>query len=197
LYRRQIQRDYETSGRALVSKGQFRSFTVNLAKPDEFVVELQSGIMVREVQPHRYNIQFHDTETQREIQDILKHVQQRWNNFTTMAVNLKGINDPTAIKNAVAELSPRLHEEFSKKPEFTDAFSKLGRLCYWEKGDYRMMLSFKTARPDKTFSKTWYFSLTDGDAELLRMNVVTVLAGTCEQKVGNVLFVWPLYRNAL
>lgn len=183
--------------------GVFRSPRIALGKPEDLSLELPAGFMVLTSQPHRYSIQFHDMKIQEEIRSVLEPVSRKWGEIvarqratvppketTDLAAWFSSVGAMLSTKNQAA------FEEFSKTPEFTDALTRIDRLCYWERGDYELLLIIRTARPDRQFQHKWWFALSESDERGLHLNPFGILLQVCGQPTGQYYFAYARYKEA-
>jgi hypothetical protein len=65
-------------------------------------------------------------------------------------------------------------------------FNVIDRNFYWVSGQYRMSLELRTTRPPKNYIRSYAFSLSESDSNLLRVNVITTMLVSCN--ISQVLF---------
>ena len=183
--------------------GVFRSPRIALGKPEDLSLELPAGFMVLTSQPHRYSIQLYDLKTQEEMRPVLERVSRGWTDImaeqratvpssetTDFAAWFSSVGAMLSIKNQAA------FEEFFKTPESTEAFTRIDRLCYWERGGYGLSLIIRTARPDRQFRRKWWFTLSESDEKNLHLNSVGVFRQVCGQPTGQYFFAFARYKEA-
>jgi hypothetical protein len=56
-----------------------------------------------------------------------------------------------------------------------NAHSALTRLDYWDAGTYRLDMKVHTSRPTRVFEKSWTFTLTQQEADSIRLNAIPML----------------------
>jgi hypothetical protein len=146
--------------------------------------DLPAGFLITPQQPHRYNIVWADSQTRTDVLDQLRPVQEEW-------------------ANAVVATPPTTEEEryalwgaTSRGSAHVQAHAELTRLCYWDGGDYTLELRVTTSRPEEDFTRSWRFHLTDQDAQLLRLNAITILRGVANFNDIPYNFAYPAYEPA-
>lgn len=159
----------------------FRPRTISLAGHDNQELELPSSFLIQPAEPFRYNIVFVDDEFIAAHKDGVDPIQKEWYEFKQEQLGELEAQNGEGVK-AVAE-DPRtmegLFSEFSKTPEVVQAYSVLDRAFYWDPGEYSLSMSIECGEPDKTFTKNWYFTITDHDARTLRLNSVATIRAIC------------------
>jgi hypothetical protein len=155
--------------------GVFRSQKLtHMGEEAEF--ELPYGLMLNISQPKRYNIVFGDTDTRDDMQDIMREVKEAWSGLILDELQRRGI----LLKNGEREvIYKKYFEEFSQSQVHLDAYARLGRLCYWESGEYSLILKVYTSKPHQEFKKSWNFRLTEEQVKPIQSNVVKILADIC------------------
>jgi len=133
----------------------------------EELYTLPASFLVSASQPHRYNIVWSDNETRQEMDEALAPVKEAWQKkvFENWAPEIEDYSGP--------------YEELAETPVHVQAFTDVGRRCYWDAGSYRLDLAVASARPDRSFRRRWKFELTEQDAELLLRNSIVILRQTC------------------
>ncbi len=153
----------------------FRSHRIFVGKATETMVELPAGFMLLTSQPFRYNVLFADAEVRERVNAELRTLGQAWYE---------------------AVLEGRDYDAFRTETSHGDAFTKVDRECYWERGGYILRATVETTRPDQRHESVWRFELTEEDAESLRTNVVPILRETCWQQDVYYSFASPKYLSA-
>jgi hypothetical protein len=149
--------------------------------------------------PFPYNIQFWDREVQEEIRPHLEGLRTAWAQAFLEAGGsqlLEAGADLATVGSELQAAMKNLYKTFSQRPEHVQAFSSLGRLCYWEPGRYHLQMDVQTARPNRTYSQAWEFELSTGDVEALRLNIIKILREACGQVFGVYNFAYPKYQAA-
>lgn len=181
------------------SWGVFRSDKLSLASGQDTTFQLCSGFMLTLNSPFPYNIQFWDRDVQEEIRPHLQSLRSAWAQAFLNAGGsqlLEAGVDLAAVSTELQAATRSLYSTFSTRTEHVEAFSSLGRLCYWEPGRYRVRMNVDTARPDRTHSQTWDFDLSQADVEALRLNIIKILQECCGQVFGVYNFAYPKYQPA-
>jgi len=120
---------------------------------------------------HRFNIAFIDHTLFVEIRPLFnKHVSE-WYKVIKKLNKTLPISEP---KEPTPE-TIKLIKKFRKSKVQTKIFTALDRKCYWDLGDYALTLNVRASKPNRIFSKTFHFSITDSDSEYVKLNVITIL----------------------
>jgi hypothetical protein len=176
--------------------GALRSAKLVVGRPEEMTLELPAGFMLSTSQPHRYNIQFHDTGLQGDIRPVLERLGRSW--FEAVDATVKGVvgewADPGEISQKASRALSTVYRSFERSSEHVEAFAALERLCYWNAGRYQLIVVVHTARPDRQFTRRWSFHLTDPEARWLRQNALKVVQEACTQYLGQYNFVNVRYE---
>ena len=86
------------------------------------------------------------------------------------------------------------HQKFALTQEYASAFQSLSQLFYWEAVTYQVILTVRTARPNRTYRRTWAFTLSPDDVSKLRENAETVLEELAQIPLTRTyLFAYPPY----
>jgi hypothetical protein len=153
----------------------FQSPKIDIAGSQPTPMELPSGFLVSPNSPHRFNIVFNDNELFNDIRPLLNAYYSGWYK-TTEELNkiwlpLSGMTPSLPIINQRFEVI----ERFRKSPIHVDTFTALDRKCYWEQGNYQLIINVTTSKPNKTFTNRYHFSITEADSRILKLNVITIL----------------------
>ena len=127
------------------------------------IANLPAAFLVSSDRPERYGALLADTQTQEDVTAQLQPVQAAW-------VAAVVANPPTTDADKDA-----LWQPIMASPGHVAAHAELGRIDYWMAGDYTLDLRITTRRPDRDFHKLWNFTLTQQDADLLRLNSISAL----------------------
>lgn len=172
-----------------------RGHQVTIAQPQNVTVEIASGFMLRPAQPHRYSILFTDLAAQEEINSLLYPVAHAWQQSRNRAM-AQGSQPSPGPAEAAALSVQQAYDEFARTSEFNDAWSKIGRVCYWEPGRYSIVVTVYTFKPDRQFQRKWSFELTPEESEMLRRNVLSILGFGCGFQDWTWNFAFPKYQDA-
>lgn len=143
----------------------------------EVALEAPFSFMIATIQPYQYNIIFLDVVVLQQVQSLLENFRQAWLKYLIQETDLDiqaPASDPNAQQRVMQKLR-RAHQKFSSTQQYRETFDSLNQLYYWEPETYKLVLDVRTARPDRTFTKTWSFTLLDNDVSNLRNNVTSVL----------------------
>ena len=175
----------------------FRGNTSTLGKEEEVSVEAAGSFLVTHTAPHKYNIFFVSEGFAAEHGAAANAVTEEWNKF--IHERLKEIepnwNGQVSAVLADPALSSSLFDGFLKTRAPTDLFTRLNNAFFWHPGSYRIRYVVECAKPDRHFSKTWGFTLTEQDSEQLRLNAIGVLRVLCGIP-ATFKFSYPEYAQA-
>ncbi len=163
--------------------GIFRSEKIAISGEQQGTLELPSGFMLLTSSPRRFNIQFLDMQVQSEMRQVINKVSKEW--WAKIRTELKP--DELSLlwsqhASSSSELEDRLHdlyETFVQDHLHVSSYTTLDRKCYWEAGKYTLTFIVRTSKPDKSFERTWSFTLTEQDVQSIRLNIIKLLQDTC------------------
>jgi hypothetical protein len=136
--------------------------------------ETPASFLVSTAEPQRFNVFFSDTETREEV--------GTWLQRTSLAWQAKLLEDSEQHAEDPEDDEARLralYEEFQGEEAHVDTYTELTRITYWNAGQYGLVLQVETSRPERRYERRWEFTLTDEDAESLRLNAISTLRVTC------------------
>lgn len=153
----------------------FRPPKIDLAGTQPLSMEIPSGFLVSPESPHRYNIVFNDEKLFEEIRPQFNLYIAEWYKVADQLGKIwppsLGLTPPPEVVAQQTELM----EVFRKCKIHFDVYATLNRLCYWEPGDYQMIVRVRTSKPDRVLSSNYRFSITEADSNNLKLNVITML----------------------
>ena len=170
----------------------FRDTKISLYQDKTTQVELPYGFLLSTKSPHRVNIQFHDLKQQEDLRPIFNNLKAKWASY--LEIHYPTQNRISDSENNYHLRTNELHQKFVQTNDSTDSYAKFNREFYWEKGDYELTLKISTASPNKTFSKKWKFTLTEDNAEHVRLNNLYLVDVACDQTVDNYNFAYPRFQ---
>jgi len=155
----------------------------------ELGYELPSSFVLTPQQPHRFNILFHDVDTQTSMQQHLEKLKRSWWKFVEQHQLQPGlfINDrggTVAASFAEARIE-KYHTTFFPSEPHTAAYTAIDRLIYWEPGDYSLCMEVHTESPDGCFRYDRRFQITQEQSNWLRQNSIWLVQAVCETAQGN------------
>jgi len=159
----------------------FQSPKIDIAGSQPAPMELPSGFMVSPNLPHRFNIIFNDNDLFKDISQLLSKYTSEW--YTTTE-ELTKIQPPSMGMPPQPEIFARqlkVIDGFRKSKIHLDTYTALSGKCYWESGDYQLTVNVKASKPDRVFTRTYRFSISEADSKNLKLNVITIL----EQPIAN------------
>lgn len=109
----------------------FRDTKLSLSENKATEVELPYGFLLTTKSPQRVNIQFHDRNQQESIRSIFDNISMNWQAFLNERLPFEKRRLLPNPQNEVFQV----FDEFTKTTQNTDAYTKLNREFYWEKGD--------------------------------------------------------------
>jgi hypothetical protein len=174
--------------------GLFRAVKGTIKGTGDETVELPAGFILHESEPHRFNIQFHDNALQQEVQSVLTKLDTAWREGRGQAI--ADVRGTKQILAAIEVYNKTSFDEFGSQPICNEIHTALRNLCYWSAGEYKLTLTFSTATPTRTFSREWFFTLTDQDIIMLLVNIYHMMTNTCDQALIPPRFVYPRYASA-
>lgn len=138
--------------------------TIPLEMPYSFLVSTDA--------PHRYNIIFNDYTFFKDIKPLNNNYIAEWFKIVDEVNKTLPISGPKNLTPEAIELI----DNFKKKNKVRTAiFTELDRKCYWNHGDYILILNICTSKPDKILEKTYQFAITENDSKEVRLNVIPIL----------------------
>jgi hypothetical protein len=159
----------------------FQSPRIDVSGSQQASMEIPSGFLISPNSPHRFNIIFNDDELFKDTRPLLNEYYSTWN-ITTGELNK--IWPPSIGVPPGSEIFSRqleVIENFRKSKIHVETFAALNRICYWEPGDYQLTINITASKPDRVFTWTYRFSISEADSKNLKLNVITIL----EQPVAN------------
>ena len=160
----------------------FRSNQITIGPAQQVVFELPSGFIVTPTQPHRYNILFSDHIQFSEMAPLIRQIEEIWGEQVRIALSSSPVPNYVTLFNTLSR---------SGRQEIISFHTNIQRLCYWERGNYSIQIRIRTAHQRRDFIFNRRFSLSEQDAERLRLNAISILAGLCWQPNISYNFAYP------
>lgn len=159
----------------------FRPNTISLGTAEPFRFEVASSFLLTSNNPFKYNIFFVDESFTAEISPKVIDVSQKWIEYRTKRLNELKKQYPDNFNMLLDNpmLNQTIYDELSESGDLTHAYTIIDRACYWEPGEYTLLLQIATAKPNRTFNKEFSFSLSEDDVKLLHFNTITILRSMC------------------
>jgi hypothetical protein len=184
----------------------FRSESFNLAGDSNMSLALATGFMLRAVEPTPYNILFHDSQVFAELRPVIAELQNAWREFEESSKKSSAV-----IKGSVpAESEPQqgnaivaadgngnldiTRSDFLRTKVAVNCYDRLLRGFYWERGKYGIELRVFSAKPDRTFTQSWEFELSEDEFQSLRLNAIVIMRLAIGDS-GLYNFAYPEYVN--
>ena len=165
--------------------GVFRTRQLSGTGEDLGTMEIPFGFLLSTASPWKFNIQFHDWQSQIEMSQARWPLAQEWSRaMYALYAEVAASQTPpgqTYSEDLKKELAD-VYNKFRKTQVYSKTYLQLDRICYWEEGEYAVEMAVITSDPDESFVKQWSFHLTAADAEGLRSNVDLVLDFECRQE---------------
>lgn len=148
---------------------------------DETSFDLPYGFLLSTTLPRRYSIQFHDLQTQSELQKITNKVSKEWSStiYESMKKNPEKSFPETTNEPELSQFS--IYQNFSMTKIHVESYTALDRLCYWEMGEYTIEMIVYTSNPNHEFHKSWSFTIHDEGQAQIRLNAIKIMQDVCEQ----------------
>lgn len=157
----------------------FRPNTISLNPAEPIRFEIASSFLLASNNPFKFNIVFADDDFIADISPRVGNISQVWHEYRTKKMNeleaRLGDKDKFDRIAQSPNLEQILWDQLMKDGVLTNQFVILDRACYWEAGEYLMTVNIECERPTSMFSKEYFFTLTDDDEKLLRLNAITIL----------------------
>ena len=150
----------------------FRKSEVDLGADPPAVVSMPYAFLIALDAPMQLNVLFQDQNTLEEITGQYREYVQAWSNVVEELQMMVFPEQRQVPPEVIARISA-----FKKEKIHTDMFGTLDRRCYWEAGEYELLLTIATSKPNRVFAKEFLFSLSEENAKHLSLNVINVLEG--------------------
>lgn len=179
--------------------GVFRSEKITVGGQDQATFELPCGFMLSTSLPQRFNIQFHDTQVQSEMRQVVNKLSEEWSKVRSKSATdeLRKLSiENASLPPQLREPFLALYEGFSKSEVYLQSYESVVRTCYWEAGKYTLKMIVRTSKPDRSFEKYWDFALTEQETQAIRLNVIKLLQDICGgPSYGPYSFAFPEYES--
>jgi len=161
----------------------FQSPKIEIAGSQPSPMEIPSGFLVSPNSPHRFNIIFNDNDLFKDIGPLLNSYISEWRSITKQLTKIWSPSIGVPPQEEVLSRQHSLIEDFRKSKIHVDTYTALDRKCYWEPGDYRLIVNVVVSKPDNVITKMYNFSITQADSNNFKLNVITML----EQPISDYL----------
>lgn len=173
----------------------FRSPVIIFNPKEAPPMEMPSSFIVSQLQAHRYNIVFFDSIIQGEIRPLLEKLNQRVFSVNNIAM----LSSSSRMALGWQDIYKQCHDEYSQTKEFTEAYDRLKRSCYWQAGRYELELHIDSNKKNSQLVKRLAFQLRDEDVEKLCLNGIVmtenpfrIMAG---EQIWNYNFAYPVFEQ--
>jgi hypothetical protein len=134
--------------------------------------EMAHPFLVSPGETHRFNVVFHDVDAAREMKTVLQTYYHHWHETEAqMKERLPRRGAGEGSDSVLAELVA----DFKRKDVCVASYTELDRKCYWEMGDYSLVLKVSTEEGVADFTRHFKFHLGKADAKQLKTNLVSIL----------------------
>lgn len=153
----------------------FRPPKIDLAGNQPTLMEIPSGFMVTLNSPHRYNIAYNDNLLLNEFRPSLNEYISEWYKIAEQLNRIWPPTMGTATPPEIISQQAQLIDDFTKGKTHLETYTMLNEKFYWESGNYSLFIKVISSKPNKIFSNTYKFAISDSDSKSLRLNVITIL----------------------
>ena len=144
----------------------------------EISFDAPTSFMVTPLQPQKFNILFADEQSLISALPVAQMLQQEW----LARIQKFGIPKLNPQLLAQPEVSNKLRHSFVQQAN-SETYRSLAELLtslnYWRAGKYKLTMLVQTTRPNKTITKTWFFTLPQSELEKLESNVNSIVEDVC------------------
>lgn len=156
-------------------------------------LEIPSGFMISPNWPHRFYITFRDSDLFKDMAPSLNEYYSEWYKTTEELSKIWTPLTGVPPQSTILAQQSTIIERFRKSKIRLDAYVAIDRKCYWEAGDYQLVVNIRASKPDMTFTRRYRFSISEADSKNLKLNVISIL----EQPISRYLRVPdPTYNFA-
>lgn len=159
------------------------SFGTTAGQLTEVSLEVPFSFMVSPLQPHRFNILFSDEAAVQPAHQIVEKLQQEWLS-RIQKFDLPNLGPNSSMQPDMIKKLRRAFSDLSASQTYTEAADVLNKLNYWEAGKYQLTLSLQTARPNRSITKTWTFTIVETELSKLETNVTSILEEVCRMPLS-------------
>ena len=156
------------------------------------LTEIPSGFLISQNSSHRYNIIFEDAVTSGEIKDLFNEYNAKWSDILAQLNKLWSQRTGHYPSPEIETQQQNLVEDFRNTIIYKETRDHLAGKCYWESGNYNLLMKVKTSKPDKVFLKSFGFTISELDAKKLRANVSVMV----EEPISSYFRNKPIYNFA-
>jgi len=163
----------------------FRPLTTILGRTTlEMEVTQPASFMVNPTQPHQFNIFFSDLLIQNQVRRCLEKAQKKWLEHISEGGKLDKVrsksSDPTQQQRLIAQYLDQAYPTFTQTTEYEAALTEIRDLMVWKTGNHLLTFTAQTAKPDRTYKRSWLIVLTEEQEAGLRSNAETILEAACK-----------------
>ncbi len=187
----------------------FLETKMTLGAESQTTYEFAHSFLVTPSLPLQLHIQFRDIQVQSEMRQLTNKVSEAWSKERSKIgdkLQRAGLLSDELLQQATyqtpsvsQELQQAINEEyenFGKTDVYADSYKRLERMCYWEAGEYSLMIKVLTSQPDRSFEEKRHFTLTDQEVETIRGNVYKLMQEAYGRLwYGPYLFAYPKFES--
>lgn len=176
----------------------FRPLTTIVGRTTlEMEVSQPASFMVNPTQPYQYNIFFSDLLVQNQLRRCVEKAQEKWLEHISEAGKLDKVRsksgDPTQQQRLIANYLDQSYPTFTQTTEYAAALAEIRDLMVWKTGNYELTFTAQTAKPDRTYKRSWLMVLTEEQEAGLRSNAETILEAACKEIFRPHYFAYAVY----
>jgi hypothetical protein len=160
----------------------FRQGRITLSGTQDAALEVPSSFLLTTSQPFRFNVVLGDTTTAAKTNDLIATARTAWNDQLS-ASGLYIPNPQLSQTEAVSKAINNLRSAYSAGRIANDVYKDIDRQNYWEPGKYRLTFEVNLTHPDRSITKSWQFTLTENDSQLVRANAGAMVASVTGSSV--------------
>ncbi|MDA1000589.1 MAG: hypothetical protein O2807_08775, partial [bacterium] len=155
----------------------FRQLRLSYSGQKEGGLEATHGFMISTSQPKPFNILFYELTLLDNLRPHAERISAEWSNHVLQTI--QGGAQPGDSNFFITQFLT-----FSALPVYTEIRTEIDRQCYWEEGDYSLVLRARTAKPTMDFTREWTFHLTETESRNLRANSARIIIDAASIPLG-------------
>jgi hypothetical protein len=134
--------------------------------------ETPAGFLLEPRNPRRLHIVFNDFKLLDEVNSILEPLRQTW---WTQTRPLRQEGPSSSKKEDTAQALAAAYVDFRNSSVSTTAWTEIHKLCYWQSGEYTVVIRISTGEPERDYLLRGSFELTKSESDALYANAVIIL----------------------
>lgn len=178
----------------------FRPSEIPLGDSSNTTLEPAGSFLLGTASPMKYNIFFGSDQFVADFSGRASLTPNRWHEFVEQRI--KALEPNEQQRTRAAKDNPALNEilwrEFSNGEHISVLYREFTTGFYWRAGTYKLEMIIDAEEPALSATKQWAFSLSEDDAESLRVNIVPLLRSLAGLS-ATYSFAYPRYepRNSV